>query len=59
MTAIVPEWNPLADAFDAGSLIVPGINKWLGKPDVDTVESELAEGYEAYCERISRTTEAA
>ncbi|MCX4809072.1 hypothetical protein OG601_46940 [Streptomyces sp. NBC_01239] len=59
------------DAFDAllaasvetgGVITVPGIAAWLGcetsTPDPDftaSIDLGLTEGYEAYCERISRT----
>lgn len=55
MTAIVPESAPLEAALDAGFLIVPGINRWLGKTDFEqSIESGLTETFEDYCARISK-----
>lgn len=54
MTAIRPEGPTALDALDAGFLIVPGINRWLGKSDYQqSIESGLTETFEDYCARIS------
>jgi len=53
----------LAASVETGGVItVPGIAAWLGRatstvdPDFTaSIEGEFTEGYEAYCERISKT----
>ncbi|MFD8771352.1 hypothetical protein [Streptomyces sp. NPDC059916] len=55
MTAIVPERPTALDALEAGFLIVPGINRWLGKSDFQqSLDSGLTESFEDFCNRISK-----
>lgn len=64
VTAAVDSLDTLLEAAsETGAVVaIPGLLHWLGRetstPDPDftaSIDSGLTEGYEAYCERISRT----
>jgi hypothetical protein len=62
MTIPVDSLDTLLEAAsETGAVVaIPGLLHWLGRetPDTDftaSIESGLTEGYEAYCERITRT----